>query len=199
MLHIVRSAIARVRQLFGASRLEREQDEEFAFHLEMEIAHNKRLGMSEADARRAALLAFGGRERFREETRDARGVVVFDNLARDLRFALRRIRRAPGFAVGAIATLGIGIGAAAGIGTIVYGVLLRDLPYNDPDRLVRVSLIAPGLPDGGDLHSVTTFVHLASGTQTLSAMSAHYVNDGINITDGDPPERTVAGMITPSA
>ena len=198
MLHVIRSAIARIGQLFRHARLEREQDEEFQFHLDMEIAHNKRAGMSDDDARRAALLAFGGRDRFREEARDARGVVMLDNLVRDVRFALRRIRRAPGFAFGAIATLGIGIGAAAGIGTIVYGVLLRDLPYKDADRLVRVSLIAPGLPQGGDLHSSSTFVHLASNTRSLSAMSAHVINDAINITDGDPPERTVAGMITPS-
>jgi putative ABC transport system permease protein len=198
MLHIVRSAIARVRQLFGASRLEREQDEEFAFHLEMEIAHNKRLGMSEADARRAALLAFGGRERFREETRDARGVVLFDNLARDLRFALRRIRRAPGFAVGAIATLGIGIGAAAGIGTIVYGVLLRDLPYHDSETLVRVGLLTPGLAGNRDLHSEATYSHLASSARSLSAMAAYYTNDAVNITDGDEPERITVAMVTPN-
>src|SRR5688572_4287587 len=98
MLHVIRSAVARLRQMFSASRLDREQAEEFAFHLEMEIAHNKRLGMSDEEARRTALVAFGGRERFREETRDARGVVILDNLARDMRFALRRIRRAPGFA-----------------------------------------------------------------------------------------------------
>ena len=106
--------------------------------MEMETAENVRRGMSEADARRAAMLRFGGTQRFREETSDARGVVALDNLARDARFALRRLRRAPGFAGGVIATLGIGIGAAVGIGTIVYGVLLRDLPYDEPDQLVRV-------------------------------------------------------------
>src|SRR5262245_8967008 len=98
----------------------------------METAENVRRGMSEPEARRAALLRFGGQQRFREETRDARGVVALDNLARDIRFALRRVRRAPGFAAGVIATLGVGIGVAVGIGTIVYGVLLRDLPYEHP-------------------------------------------------------------------
>ena len=121
MLFRIRAALARVRETFRRrDRFAGEQNEEFAFHLEMETAENIRRGMSNADARRAALLRFGGTQRFREETSDARGVVAFDNLARDTRFALRRLRRAPAFAAGVIATLGIGIGAAVGIGAIVY-------------------------------------------------------------------------------
>ena len=112
MLYRVRAALTRVRELFrDRSRAAAEQDEEFAFHLEMETAENIRRGMREPDARRAALLRFGGTQRFREETRAARGVVALDNLTRDTRFALRRLRRAPGFAIGVIATLGIGLGA----------------------------------------------------------------------------------------
>src|SRR5687767_10287345 len=119
MSYHARAALARVRELFRRrSRVAAELDEEFAFHLDMETAENVRRGMSEADARRAAVLRFGGRERFREETSDARGVVALDNLARDTRFAVRRLKRARGFAAGVVATLGIGIGAAAGIGTI---------------------------------------------------------------------------------
>src|SRR3954466_2687981 len=162
MLHHVRAALARVRELFRRrSRSAAEQSEEFAFHLEMETAENIRRGMGEAEARRAALLRFGGTQRFREETSDARGVVALDNLARDTRFALRRLRRAPGFAAGVIATLGIGIGAAIGIGTIVYGVLLRDLPYDKPDRLVRVGFVAEGIATTGDLHPPATYFHFA--------------------------------------
>ena len=115
MLYHLRAAFARIRELFRhRSRVAAEQDEEFAFHLQMEAEENIRRGMSEGDASRAALLRFGGAQRFREETSDARGLVAFDNLARDSRFALRRLRRAPGFAGGVITTLGIGIGAAVG-------------------------------------------------------------------------------------
>src|SRR3569833_4235684 len=136
MLPSLRAALVRVRELFRRrSRIAAERDDEFSFHIEMETRENMRLGLSEADAHRAALLRFGGAQRFREETTDARGVVALDNLARDTRFAIRRIKRAPAFAVGVIATLGIGVGAAVGIGTIVYDVLLRDLPYSHPDRL----------------------------------------------------------------
>src|SRR5215510_5674287 len=157
MLHRVRASNTRIRELFRhRSRSVAEQNEEFSFHLEMETAENIRLGMTEADARRAALLRFGGTQRFREDTSDARGVVAIDNLARDTRFALRRLRRAPGFSLGVIATLGIGIGAAVGIGTIVYDVLLRDLPYDRPEQLVRVDVFTDGLGPSGGLQSPAT-------------------------------------------
>ena len=111
-------------------------------------------------ARVRELLRFGGVQRFREETSDARGVVALDNLARDTRFAFRRLHRAPAFAAGVIATLGIGIGAAAGIGSIVYGVLLRDLPYDKPDQLVRVAFVIDASGSLGDLHSAATYSRL---------------------------------------
>ena len=197
MLYHVRAALTRVRELFRRrSRSAAEQDEEFAFHLEMETAEHIRRGMSDADARRAALLRFGGTQRFREETSDARGIVALDNLARDTRFALRRLHRAPGFAAGVIATLGIGIGAAAGIGSIVYGVLLRDLPYDEPDRLVRVGFVTDGLGTPGDLHSAATYFHFAKSAVSFTHLGAYSTSDGFNLTDGDTPERvTVASMM----
>jgi len=195
----LRAAFSRVRELFRhRSRVAAEQDEEFAFHLEMETGENIRRGMSEGEARRAALLRFGGAQRFREETSDARGVVALDNLARDSRFALRRLRRSPGFAGGVITTLGIGIGAAVGIGTIVYGVLLRDLPYDKPDQLVRVGFVTDGLADASDLHSAPTYIHFARSARSFSELGGFLTNDQFNITDGDAPERVTVAMMTPS-
>jgi putative ABC transport system permease protein len=199
MLHHVHAALTRIRELFRRrSHSAAEQDEEFSFHLEMETAENVRRGMSDAEARRAALLRFGGTQRFREETRDARGVVALDNLARDTRFALRRLHRAPGFAAGVIATLGIGIGAAAGIGTIVYGVLLRDLPYEEPDQLVRVGFFTDGIETPGDLHSAATYLHFAERARSFTELGAYFTSDAFNVTDGDAPERVSVAMMTPS-
>lgn len=199
MPYHMRAALARLRELFRRrSHSAAEQDEEFAFHLEMETAENIRRGMSAAEARRAALVRFGGTQRFREETSDARGIVALDNLARDTRFALRRLHRAPGFAAGVIATLGIGIGAAAGIGSIVYGVLLRDLPYDDPDQLVRVGFHTEGIGTPGDLHSAASYLHFAERARSFTELGAYWTSDEFNVTDGDAPERvSVAGM-TPS-
>jgi predicted permease len=199
MLFHGRAALTRIRELIRhRSRFAAEQDEEFAFHLEMETAENIRRGMSDADARRAALLRFGGMQRFREETIDARGVVTLDNLARDTRFAFRRLHRAPAFAAGVIATLGIGIGAAVGIGTIVYGVLLRDLPYDKPDQLVRVGFITDGIGTGGDLHSPATYFHFAKSARSFTALGEYFVNDAFNLTDGDSPERVTVTLLSPN-
>src|SRR5689334_13788318 len=164
----------------------------------METEENIRRGMSDGDARRAALLRFGGTQRFREATSDARGVAAFDHLARDSRFALRRLRRAPGFAGGVITTLGIGIGAAVGIGTIVSGVLLRDLPYDEPDQLVRVGFVTDGLADASDLHSAPTYIHFAKRARSFRELGGFLTNDQFNITDGDAPERVTVAMMTPS-
>ena len=115
----MREYFLRVRELLSRSRVASDQDEEFRFHLEMSAAHNQRLGMTPDEARRVAALAFGARERFRNEAHDARGIVGLENLLREMRHAVRRLSRAPTFALGAIVTLGIGLGAAAGIGGIV--------------------------------------------------------------------------------
>lgn len=199
MLQVGRVALARIRELFRQrARSTAEDDEEFAFHVEMETAENERRGMSRRDARRAALLRFGGRQRFREETRDARGIVALDNLARDTRLAIRRLRRAPAFAAGVIATLGIGIGAAVGIGTIVYGVLLRDLPYHNPDQLVQVGFLTPGIGGQGDLQSDATYLYFAKRTRSLSALGMFWTTDEHYVNGPDAPERVTMAMMTPN-
>ncbi|MGH7655805.1 MAG: ADOP family duplicated permease [Gemmatimonadaceae bacterium] len=199
MLTRLRVALARVRELVrGRSRIAAEQSEEFSFHVEMETAENMRRGMSEPDARRAALLRFGGTQRFREETRDARGVAALDNLARDARFAFRRLHRAPAFAAGVIATLGIGIGAAVGIGTIVYDVLLRDLPYPNPGQLVRVGFVTEGMASENDLQSAATYFHFAKSARSFSALGAYSTADGHNVTGGEAPERVSIAFVTPN-
>ena len=199
MLSRLRAVLTRIRELFRhRSTFAAEQSEEFSFHLEMETAENIRRGMTDAEARRAAVVRFGGTQRFREETRDARGVVAFDNIARDSRYAFRRLHRAPAFSAGVIATLGIGIGAAVGIGSIVYGVLLRDLPYDTPGQLVKVGFHTDGIPESGELHSPTTFIHLASGTRSFTDLGTHHTDDTFALTDGDAAERVTVAMMTPS-
>lgn len=199
MLRHMRAAFTRTRELFRRrSLIADEQDEEFSFHIEMETAENVRRGMSAREARRAALLRFGGEQRFREESRDARGVVAIDNLVRDTRFALRRMGRAPAFAAGVIATLGVGIGVAVGIGTIVYGVLLRDLPYDDPDRLVRVGFHTDGILGQGNLHSNATYLHFAKSARSFSELGVYSTDDAFNITGGDAAERVTVAFMSPN-
>ncbi len=119
-------------------------------------------------------------------------------VTQDTRYALRRIRRAPAFAIGVIATLGIGLGAAVGIGAIVYDVLLRDLPYFKPHQLVRVGFHTDGLPASGDLHSEAIFVHFAQSARSFTDLGAYATNDAFALTDGDAAERVSVALMSPS-
>ena len=145
MLYRIRAALVRVRELFRPrSRYHAAQDEEFSFHIEMETAENVRRGMSEPEARRTALVRFGGRQRYREETSDARGIVALERWAQHLRHALRAMRRHPGFSLAAVLTLGLGIGFNTAIFSVFYALGFRELPVRDADRLVNVYHVAQG-------------------------------------------------------
>lgn len=126
----------RLRVLFDKSSLEREMDAEMRFHLEMEIEQHVRAGVDPAEARRRALVAFGGVERHKEQARDVRGARLLDDLMQDTRIALRTFARQPGFVLTAVATLGIGIGGSVAMFGVLEASLFRTLPYPDSDELV---------------------------------------------------------------
>jgi hypothetical protein len=117
---------------------EHEMDDEMRFHLEMEAEKNLRSGMSAAEARRAAVLAFGGVDRHQETMRDRRGGRWLEDLGRDLRFAVRTLVRNPGFAIAAMLTLALAIGINSMVFTMVNGILLRPFQVPRPDELVSL-------------------------------------------------------------
>lgn len=134
-------------RLLRRRRAETDLSDEFRFHLEMETDKNVRAGMSPSAARRRAEAAFGGVDRHQEAMRDERGVRVLEDCIRDVRVALRTFARSPGFAVAAVLTLALAIGANAVVFTMVNGLLFRPFPVPDPDRLVALWETDPG--DGG--------------------------------------------------
>src|SRR5687767_12941871 len=129
----LRSIPLRLRALFQRDAVEIDLDDELRFHVDAEIERLVREGRSPDEARREALRDFGGVERYKEECRDARGVTLFEDLQQDVRFGLRSLRKSAGYAVVSVATLGIGIGLSATVFAAVDGVLLKPLPYADPD------------------------------------------------------------------
>ncbi len=149
--------------------LDQRLDEEIRFHLEQQIEKNRRAGMGEAEARRAAHLKFGGVESAREYTRDEFRFAWMHDFVRDLRISVRTLLRTPSYAVAVILTFGLGIGAAASMFSVYDGVLLKPLPYPDSDRIVRLYQ----LNQQGTRNSVSepNFLDWQQGTRSFSAMA----------------------------
>jgi putative ABC transport system permease protein len=129
--------------LIRHGELDRGLNAEMRFHIEMETEKNIRLGMSADQARLKALRSFGPMEKHKEETRDARGIGWLETLVADLRYGARALLKHPGYALLAVLTLGLGIGANTAIFSVINGVLLKPLPYEHGDRLVVLQQSAP--------------------------------------------------------
>src|SRR5688572_10699618 len=138
-MRMIRKALRRVQTWLRPRRFERELDEELSFHLEMQTRWHESRGMDPATARALAAREFGGETRFKEAVRDARGLSWAHDLSRDVRFALRSYRRSPAFTVVALLTLTLGIGITTAAFSVIDAVLLRPLPYPEPDRIVSLT------------------------------------------------------------
>lgn len=136
---LMRGVVLRWRALFRRATTERELEDEVRLHLELETEKNRGLGMPPEEARRAALVSFGGVEVVKEAHRDGRGVRWVEDAIADGRFALRTLRRNPVLSGAAIVTLALGIGANTAIFSAVNAVILRPLPFPHSERLVMLS------------------------------------------------------------
>lgn len=182
----------RLRAIVFRRRLERELEEELRDHLERETEARARAGS--ADPRREALLALGGVEHVKEEVREARGVLGLEELVADTRYALRALRRNPGFALTVVAVLGIAIGAATSVFVVVHRVLLAELPYPEPGRLVRVDQQYGGTDFSGTL-SVVDIQAVEEQQRTLEVFGAVRPSS-VTMAGGGSPERIGVGRAT---
>ena len=175
---------SRVRNLVAGHRADRESTEEMQFHLDMEIQERIRQGMSEAEARRTAMMDFGGVDRFREQVRERRWGSGLDAARQDIRYAVRVLARSPGFTAIALLTLTLGIGGTTAIFSVVNTVLLSPLPYAEPDDVVRLQQSWVGT----DLASLSPAEHLdyVEKLDVFSSFGSYTYASGNLVGDGDP-------------
>ncbi len=138
--------VTKLRMIFGRSQAAAHLDAELRFHLDRQVAENLAAGMSPEAARLSALRAFGNPALLRDQTRATWSWSGPEALLRDLRYGMRSLQRTPGFTLMAVVVIALGIGANVALFTVVRGVLLKPLPYRDPDRLVLMYEYEPERP-----------------------------------------------------
>jgi predicted permease len=144
----------RLRSLLRRNTVDRELDEELRFHFEREVDKYMRSGLTREDATRRARLVFGGFDEVKDDCRDARGVLVIENLARDVRYATRQIRKSKSFAATAVLALALGIGVNACVFSMLNALVLHPLKLPDADELYaieRASSPSQSYPDYLDI------------------------------------------------
>ena len=182
--------------LFRRGRMERRLDDEMHFHLEMLTERHSRAGLPVGEARRRALAEFGGTERFKEAARDEYRSRIVEELAQDIRYAARVLRHYPGFTIAAALTFALGIGASAAVFSVVNAVLLRSLPYADPDRLVVVWERHPGRNVERNVVAVPNFEAWRQRSSSFAGM-AGVVPLPATVALAPSPERVIGAEVSP--
>jgi putative ABC transport system permease protein len=171
MIGWLRQWLHRLRSGFRRAQLDGDLDAELRSHLEMAFERNLAQGMSSEQARRQALLDFGGLEQTRQSCREARGLPFLDSLLHDLHFAFRMLGKSPGFTAIAALSLALGMGGTTTLFSVVNSVLLRPLPYQNSRRLLRIEETHPR--SSSIAVTYATFLDLQRQARTIENASAY--------------------------
>lgn len=162
----------RLRSFFRGAGVDQDLNDEMQYHMDRLVQEHMEHGLSEEAARLAALRAMDGLEQNKERCRETRRVSGALNLSRDIRYAVRNLRKSPGFSVVAVLTLALGIGANTAMFSVVNAILLRPLPFPESNRLVRLWESAPDNPGKRNVVNAWNFLDWREYTRSFSAMAA---------------------------
>jgi putative ABC transport system permease protein len=186
-----------VRNFFRRDRVERELTDEIDGYVGLLIEEKVAQGMSHDDARRAARFEIGRVEHVKEHVRDVRVGAWLDALRQDVRFGVRTLTRRPGFTAVAVLTLGVGMGATTAMFSLIDSVLLKPLPFHEPDRLVMVWEKRPRFNLPRVQAAPLNYLDWEQQAQSFEHLTA-YVNAFFNLTGSGTPERLAAAQVTPN-
>jgi predicted permease len=192
-MELIRTILSRIAALFRSKRLDVELEEELRSHIALAQEEHVQRGMTSQQARSAALRSFGGITQIQERYRNQRGIPMLEQINRDLSFGFRQLYKSPGFAITAILTLALGVGANTAIFTLIDSIVLRPLPYPNQDRLVSIStdhVFASGAFPKGWIRA------LQQNAQSFSFFSAFGPNSESNVASADHSERIFGSRAT---
>lgn len=190
--------LARLAALFRKRELDSRVDQEMLFHLEMQIEENIRRGMPPQEARRQALISSGGLEQAKELHRESRVLAWMEGLLQDVRYGLRSLRRDAALSTFAILIVGLGVGAGSTVFSVVQALLLRPLPFEEPERLVWISN-GDSLNLSSQTVQVNNLLDLRAQSDSFSgiaAFSPFYGIGDVRLTGVGEPERLTAVPVT---
>ncbi len=183
----------RLFSLVRRDHLDRELNEEISHHLDLAIEENLRAGLTPQEAHRQALLKFGGTQQAKESVRDQQSLPIVETLFQDARFSFRLLKKSPAFTSVAVLTLALGIGATTAIFSVVYGVLLRPLPYKNPEQIVR--LWEQSATGGRMSCADPNFIDLRAQNHSLTGV-AEYASSIESVAGQGAPSRTQTAMVS---
>jgi hypothetical protein len=174
----LRRTLERIRCFFDKPPLDADLEAEIAAHIEMAIEENIQRGLTPLEARRQALMRFGGIDLAKDKQREARGLMKLDILLQDLRYTFRTLGRDRGFTLVAILILALGIGANIAVFSVVNTLLLRPLPFPDSQQLARIHQKDPKGGDSSMTYSTDAMQSFQRQTQAFQQITGYFAFSG---------------------